>query len=180
MTGPVMMARSVAVVQGEYRVSADPKAVLSTVLGSCVAVCLYDPARRIGGMNHFLLPFGPDSSTGKPVRYGIFAMEMLINALMKEGASKGRLQAKLFGGAQITAGLRDIGKANADFARDFLRTEGIPSLSESLGGPNARRIAFWPASGAARVMLVPNVDRLVPEERAKRTNAAADRAIELF
>ena len=170
----------VAVVQGEFRISADPELLLSTILGSCVAVCLHDPVSCLGGMNHFLLPFGQEEGTNRPVRYGLFAMEILINALMKEGARKSRLQAKLFGGAHISADLRNIGQSNAAFARDFLANEGIPCIAESLGGTNARRVVFRPASGQARMLVVPStgVDAVPALPIAPRPDA--DASIELF
>ncbi|EEW24197.1 chemotaxis protein CheD [Rhodobacter ferrooxidans] len=172
--------QTTAVVQGEYRISEDPSEVLSTILGSCVAVCLHDPVRKVGGMNHFLLPFGQEEGTNRPVRYGLFAMEMLINALMKQGAKKTRLQAKLFGGARISADLRDIGKSNASFALEFLATEGIPCLGESLGGTNARRVIYRPTSGLARMLIVPSTN-LAPVERQLPLNRPArQNMIELF
>lgn len=148
-------ASPIAVVQGEFHISDDPETLMSTVLGSCVAVCLHDPVCNIGGMNHFLLPFGKEEGTNRPVRYGLFAMEMLINALLKAGAKKSRLQAKLFGGAKISADLRDIGQTNAAFAREYLASEGIQCLGESLGGQNARRVMFRPTTGQARMLIVP-------------------------
>ena len=154
--------RTLTVVQGEFRISDQPGDLLSTVLGSCVAVCLYDPKRRIGGMNHFMLPFGQEIDTDRPVRYGLFAMESLINALMKAGAVKSRLEAKVFGGARITADLRDIGSVNASFARDFLATEGIAWVGDSLGGCNARRVVFRPTTGQARMLIVPTADVAPP------------------
>lgn len=163
MTLTMITPPPIAVVQGEFRISDDPDALLSTVLGSCVAVCLHDPVRNIGGMNHFLLPFGQEEGTNRPVRYGLFAMEMLINALMREGAQKSRLQAKLFGGANIVAELRDIGQSNAVFAREYLATEGIQCLGESLGGQNARRVVFRPATGQARMLVVP-LTKTIPED----------------
>lgn len=105
-------------------------------------------------MNHFLLPFGPKATGNSPERYGVHAMEILINALLKGGARRSRLQAKLFGGARMSAGLTDIGKSNARFAREFLATEEIACLAESLGGTHARRVLFRPATGQARQMLV--------------------------
>lgn len=168
----------VAVVQGEFMVSGDPAMQLSTILGSCVAVCLHDPVCKIGGMNHFLLPFGQEEGTNRPVRYGVFAMEMLINALMKEGAKKNRLQAKLFGGARISADLRDIGQSNAAFARSFLATENIECLAESLGGTNARRLLYQPATGNARMLLVPSSS--VEVERPKPQPKPASDSVELF
>lgn len=169
----------IAVVQGEYKVSSDPSVQLSNVLGSCVAVCLHDPVIRIGGMNHFLLPFGQEEGTNRPVRYGLFAMETLINALMKEGAKKSRLQAKIFGGARISVDLRDIGQSNAAFARDFLSTENIECVAESLGGTNARRLLYQPATGHARMLLVPS-NAVEPEVPKPTPRPASDTGVELF
>lgn len=172
--------QTIYVLQGEFRISRDPDAVLSTVLGSCVAVCLWDKAEGLGGMNHFLLPFGPKAATSAPERYGVHAMELLINGLLKAGAARGRLQAKLFGGARVSSALSDIGQNNARFARAFLEAEGIPCLAESLGGTSARRVLFRPATGLARQMLVPDTS-LEPQVTQPRP-AAPPRAaaIELF
>ncbi len=151
------------VIQGEYRVSSQADEVLSTLLGSCVAVCLWDPVERVGGMNHFLLPIGPKGATDGPMRYGVHAIEVLINALLRHGARRERLRAKLFGGARISSRLRDIGTANAIFARDYLVTEDIPCVAESLGGPSARRVLFRPSTGEARQLLVPDpVEEILP------------------
>ncbi len=139
-----------AVIQGTYEVSASAGTVLTTVLGSCVAVCLYDRAAQIGGMNHFLLP--KTSSTTDSC--GLHMMELLINGLLGQGAERRRLQAKLFGGANMIDGLTDIGAENAEFARNFLQYETIPITSESLGGNKARRVRFWPTTGLARQKLM--------------------------
>jgi len=141
------------VVQGEYNFSDDPNVTLSTVLGSCVAACIRDPVANIGGMNHFLLPGGREHESDS-VMYGVQAMELLINALMKCGCKKNRLEAKLFGGARMMEGLSDIGAQNSEFARAFLAKERISCISESLGGIRARRIRFWPVSGRARQLLL--------------------------
>ncbi len=143
----------VNVIQGDYTISEDSEAVLTTVLGSCIAVCLSDTVRGIGGMNHFLLP-NREGTAGENVRYGAYAMELLINGLLKEGAERGRLQAKVFGGGKMIGTLRDIGASNAEFARSFLADEGIPCLAESTGGTQARRIRFWPTSGRVKQLLV--------------------------
>ncbi len=166
MTGPQILQ----VVQGEYRVSDAPGIRLSTMLGSCVAACLWDDRRGVGGMNHFLLAQAQDSRGRGDIRYGVHAMEVLINALLRAGAQRGRLQAKLFGGAKIAANLRDIGASNAEFARRFLRTEGIPCRAESLGGTLARRVIFDPVTGQARQLLIPNADL---DEAARAPRAAA-------
>ena len=126
-------------------------------------------------MNHFLLPAtGPDASAG--VLYGAQAMELLINALLKRGARKDRLQAKLFGAGRMIAGLSDIGRSNGVFARRFLREEGIPCVAESLGGTRARRIRFWPMSGRARQILLESTEWV---ERPAPTPLTAN-DVELF
>ena len=154
--------KMVNVVQGEYHISADPDCVMSTVLGSCAAVCLTDPSQKIGGMNHFLLPHGAGRA-GEDVRYGAYSMELLINGLLKHGARKNRMVAKLFGGAKMLTQLRDIGDSNVAFAREFLQNEGIPIASESTGGNSARRIRFWPSDGRVKQFIVPGaVDRVAP------------------
>ncbi|MGV8985782.1 MAG: chemotaxis protein CheD [Cypionkella sp.] len=148
-------SKTVYVVQGTYYVSTHPEVVLSTVLGSCISVCLFDPVGAIGGMNHFLLPAGRGTDSGH-IRFGVNAMEQLINELLKSHASKPRLQAKLFGGARMSAKLSDIGRQNTAFARTFLEKEGIPTTSESIGGTLARRVIFRPSTGQAKMLFVQN------------------------
>ena len=135
--------------QGEHHITSDPSVMLTTVLGSCVAACLTDPLAGVGGMNHFLLPDGAGAGTDAGRRYGAYAMELLINELVKAGARRERLEAKLFGGGRMFNSLRDVGMANADFAERFLRDEGIPVVGGSLRGPGGRRLHFWPVSGRA-------------------------------
>lgn len=141
------------VVQGEHSISDHPGVMLTTILGSCVAACIRDPKAGVGGMNHFLLP-GEGREGGGDIRFGVYAMEVLINALLRAGARRERLEAKLFGGGRLVRGLSDIGEANASFARDFLEKEGIAFLGGSLGGDCARRVQFWPVSGVARQSLL--------------------------
>ena len=167
------------VLQGEHQVSGAPDIVLSTILGSCVAVCLWDDVAGLGGMNHFLLPFGPKAAAATPERYGVHAMEILINALLKAGARRNRLQAKLFGGARLSATLSDIGQSNARFAKEFLATEAIPCLAESLGGTSARRVLFRPRTGHARQLLVPDTNVEPPVSVAARA-PIRPASIELF
>ena len=143
----------VYVVQGTYYVSAHPDATFSTVLGSCISVCLYDPLAAIGGMNHFLLPGGRGTDSGH-IRFGVNAMEKLINELLKNGACKTRLLAKVFGGARMSTTLSDIGGQNAAFTHTFLTNEGITSVSESVGGSLARRVIFRPTTGHAKMLFV--------------------------
>lgn len=147
-------ARFITLTQGDFHASREP-VVLSTVLGSCVAVCLHDPQSAIGGMNHFLLPEGQSAQDSRSERYGVNAMEQLINALLRLGARRSGLVAKAFGGANMSPRLNPIGDANAQFTRDFLAAEGIACLAESFGGVNARRVMFWPQTGKAQQMIVP-------------------------
>lgn len=180
MTGrepPGEPERLIHVIQGDYAVGRDNSAVLTAILGSCVAACLYNSAAGVGGMNHFLLPEARSNSS-QQVLYGAQSMELLINALLKAGARKSRLEAKIFGGARMIAGLSDIGQSNAEFARRFLRDEGIPCRAESLGGDQARRIRFWPASGRARQMLLGNVRLTEPAPPPPPPPAGND--VELF
>lgn len=153
--------RVITLLQGEHAVTGDEAAVLVTVLGSCVAACLRDPVAGLGGMNHFLLPGGGTDARGA-VKYGLHAMELLINALIRAGASRGRLEAKLFGGAQMLRGLPDIGRANAAFAEDFLRRERLRYLGGSLGGTQGRRIRFRPVSGRAQQWLIAATEEPAP------------------
>ncbi|KQB95394.1 chemotaxis protein CheD [Loktanella sp. 1ANDIMAR09] len=156
--------KMITIIQGDYAVSRDPAVVMSTVLGSCVAVCLYDAQAGVGGMNHFLLA-GTGAARGNDLRYGVNAMELLINELLRAGAERHKLTAKLFGGARMTDHSRDIGQSNARFASDFLMQEGIPCLSKSLGGDQARRVQFTPTTGAARQMQIAGVaPEIIPEK----------------
>jgi len=142
------------VIQGEHLVSSDPQDVLSTILGSCVAAFLRDPVAGVGGLNHFLLP-GNNPSDRNAMKYGLNAMELLINTLLRAGARRDRLEGKLFGGGRMVPGLTDIGAANGVFAVNFLRREGIRYLGGSLGGDYGRKIRVWPVTGKVQQMKLP-------------------------
>ena len=136
--------RKITVAQGEARVSGDADVVLTTILGSCVACCFYDPVERVGS----------DHAPGNLQRYGIHAMEVLINEMLKRGAMRHRLKARIFGGARMHSAFKDIGKSNIDFARTFLRDEKIPLVGEDVGGFSARRVEFRAGLGMARCRTV--------------------------
>ena len=148
----VSAAKRVHIIQGEYKVVTDPDVFLSTILGSCVAACLRDPVAGVGGMNHFLLPGSAAAMTsgGDATRYGVHLMELLINGLLKKGARRDRLEAKIFGGAKTIASFSNVGEQNAAFAVQFLKDEGIPIVGSSTGGDHGRKLEFWPISGRAR------------------------------
>ncbi len=145
------------VAQGEMQVSDERDVVLTTVLGSCVAACFYDPVAQIGGINHYLLADGTATDTASMQRYGVYAMEVLINAMLARGAARSRLRARIFGGATMREGFRDIGGANIAFARTFLREERIALVGEDVGGTKARRVEFRAAVGLARCRSVTDV-----------------------
>ncbi len=169
----------IPIIQGEHRVVAQPDVLISTILGSCVAVCLHDAAARVGGMNHFLLSEPrPDLvvSEADLQRYGVHAMELLINEMMKLGAMRSRLRAQIYGGANVIVGLGFIGSSNATFARRFLKTEGIPVTHADVGGKCARKIEFRPYEGKARCVELSDV-AAVP---TKAVPLAAGGELELF
>ena len=131
-----------------------PDLAIATVLGSCVSACICDPNAAIGGLNHFLLPQS-NAAAGTGTRYGVHAMEMLINEILKNGGDRGRLQAKLFGGGNILSlsGANPIGEKNQAFALEFLRREGIPVVASDLGGTSSRRVYFFPAANKVLVAV---------------------------
>ena len=150
---------------------------LHTILGSCVAVCLYDPAAGVGGMNHILVPSSTGTRCG--ARCGVHAMELLINAVMRQGGDRRRLVAKAFGAGNVLPvfSTPTVGELNAKFVRDFLRTEGIPLLAERLGGDQAVRVSFHTHTGRALVHTVDGsrLPKLIREETEFYQTAPAQR-----
>ena len=149
---------AVKILPGQFY-SARRDIVIVTVLGSCVSACLWDPATHIGGMNHFMLPGSSKSArTGAlespdSARIGIYAMELLVNQLLKLGADRSRLVAKVFGGACVLDGMDslNIGNLNGNFVTEFLREEGIPLLATDLYDVCARKVYFFPRTGKVLV-----------------------------
>ncbi len=172
-----MTGTRVLITQGQQAVGSDPDMVITTLLGSCVSCCLWDPIASVGGMNHMLLTSSTDDN-GASQLPGINAMELLINEVLKAGADRRRLRAKAFGGARMVAGLSEIGQKNSSFILDFLDREGIVCESHSLGGDTARHLKFWPASG--RVMQKARSD--APAETLAEVSAPAceGNGMELF
>jgi chemotaxis protein CheD len=180
-------ARRVHVIQGEYKVSNDPDVVLSTILGSCVAACMRDPVAGVGGMNHFLLPGnGASPASGSEAsRYGVNLMELLINGLLKAGARRDRLEAKIIGGAKTIATFSNIGEQNAIFAEKFLKDEGIKIVGINVGGDNGRKLEYWPVSGRARQIPLTGAEtrKTVAAEQAPpkpETRKPVDTSVEFF
>ena len=179
------------VLPGEYYVSRQDE-IISTVLGSCVAACVRDPVTKVGGMNHFMLPGesnrngGWGGEGGLVTRYGIAAMENLINDILKQGSEKSRLEFKLFGGGAVLAmEQNNIGDRNIAFVRDFIETEGFQVLAEDLGGPHPRKVNYYPATGRVMVRKLRSLQSRVvaDKENAYRANIQRKESpgeIELF
>jgi chemotaxis protein CheD len=171
--------RRLTVAQGDSVASGDPDVVFTTVLGSCVAVCLHDGRAGIGGMNHFLLA-EPAPLTNEDARllnrYGVHSMELLINAMLKRGAMRRNLKARIYGGATMRQGLGEIGNNNIQFARRFLANESIAILGENVGGTSARRIEFRPAAGLSRCKTVSTQ----PVEQTIKISPPVSGDVELF
>lgn len=157
----------VKLMPGEYHVTGDDM-VQVTVLGSCVAACIRDVACGIGGMNHFMLPdSGTGKSDGAPARYGVYAMEMLINSLVKMGAQRRNLEAKVFGGGNVMRALisSNVGHRNADFVLEFLSNENIRVVAKDLKDIYPRKVYFFPRTGRVRVKKLVTLHNRTINER---------------
>lgn len=154
---PAHQCYSAKILPGEYYVTTSEEMIVTT-LGSCVAACIRDPKIGVGGMNHFLLPIRgntrevhPDDPFSLETRYGVHAMESLINALLRLGARRERLEVKLFGGGSVIPGMTsDVGRQNFLFAAEYTEQEGLRLLTEDVGGPYPRKVQYFPRSGRAR------------------------------
>lgn len=175
------------ILPGEYCVS-DRGMLLVTVLGSCVAACIRDVDSGIGGMNHFMLPDeGGRDTVGTSARYGTYAMEVLINHLLKMGARRNRMEAKVFGGGAVLASLSssNVGVRNAEFVLDYLKTEKIPVVAKDLLDSYPRKVYYFPDSGRVLVKKLHRVhnDTLFSRERAYKDRLSVDKVegdVELF
>jgi len=180
---------SVKILPGQYHAARGPGSI-STVLGSCVSTCLWDPVERIGGMNHFMLPGRPESSAsplGLSSRFGIYAMEVLINEMVHLGADRRRLVAKVFGGARVLQGFGslDVGALNSRFVLAFLKEEEIPVLAQDLLGACPRKVHFFPETGKVQLRklqlqaddTVQRQDRALLDRLARETGSGD---VELF
>jgi len=161
--------RAVKILPGEYFATSDATAI-STLLGSCVSVCLYDSKNGVGGMNHFMLPkvlldtnatrcaapYAPPCANTCSARYGACAMKHLLERLEHLGARRNSLKAKLFGGGRVMAGVADIGGKNASFALGYLKERDIPIVASDLGDCCPRKLVFFPATGRVFVKRLRN------------------------
>jgi len=164
---PALNCVSVKVLPGEFYVSTQAE-MISTVLGSCVSACIFDRRRCIGGMNHFMLPEPLNERTGarageadawtatvgRATRYGIDAMEHLLNAIFKAGGQRADLEVKIFGGGRVLAQMTDVGQRNIEFVQRYIATERLNLSASDLGDVYPRQVQFFPATGKARVRLL--------------------------
>ncbi|HUN69880.1 MAG TPA: chemoreceptor glutamine deamidase CheD [Burkholderiales bacterium] len=183
---PSFGADAAKILPGGFHVT-DEDMLLVTVLGSCVAVCLRDSTNGVGGMNHFMLPEGGSGTASASARYGAYAMELLVNEVLKLGARRERLEAKVFGGGAVLADLAslNIGERNAEFALGFLRTEKMAVAAQDLLGPWPRKVYYFPRSGRVAVKTLREMhnDTIVRRERDYRSRLRREPvagAVELF
>jgi chemotaxis protein CheD len=177
------------ILPGEYYFTGKDMLIV-TVLGSCVSACIRDRVTGVGGMNHFMLPDGgadSDSPVSASMRYGTYAMEILINDLLKAGARRENLEAKVFGGGNVLRGFIaiNVGERNAQFVRDYLKAEGIRIVAEDLNDVHPRKVYFFPRTGKVLVKKLKqmNNNTLVNREqdyanRLQTNKVAGD--VELF
>lgn len=188
---PTFKIMAVKVLPGEHYISTAGQEMIVTVLGSCVAACVWDPRLRIGGMNHFMLPdSGSDVPVDKAMRFGNFAMEELINDVLRRGGRRDSLEIKVFGGGNVLPGISGnggmpIGDRNASFVRQYLHEEGYRITAEDLGGPHPRRIHFFPRLGKViRLFLKKDVERAVLNRemsyRTRLQTVEVEGEVELF
>ncbi|WP_440054348.1 chemoreceptor glutamine deamidase CheD [Pseudoalteromonas sp. T1lg65] len=156
------------VLPGEFYVSKHDE-LISTVLGSCISACVYDDKLGVGGMNHFMLPatrgISEIHADDLNCRYGNWAMEYLINEVLKNGASRKNLKIKLFGGGKIISSMTDIGEGNIRFAHAYVDEEALNLVSEDIGGPWPRKVIFHPQSGKAQVKKLKTMHNNTIEKR---------------
>lgn len=176
------------ILPGEYYYTGKDMLIV-TVLGSCVAACIRDRVSGVGGMNHFMLPDGgdADSPVSASMRYGTYAMEVLINDLLKAGARRENLEAKVFGGGNVLRGFIaiNVGERNAQFVRDYLRAENIRIMAEDLNDVHPRKVYFFPRTGKVLVkkLMQLNNNTLVNREQdyaSRLQTSAVSGDVELF
>ena len=172
---------SAKILPGEYYVSMHGE-LISTVLGSCISACIRDKQMGIGGMNHFMLPMGcEDEHAGKihltsATRYGNFAMEMLINEILKAGGNRKNLEVKLFGGGRVLSSMTkmDIGNKNINFVHEYLQDEGLKISAEDTGDIYPRKVLFFADTGKVRVKKLQNIHNETIKKREESYRKSID------
>ena len=163
-----------SILPGEFFVSPEPM-IVYTVLGSCISACIRDPIVGVGGMNHFMLPEPKETahdSWGESTRYGSYAMESLINEILKRGGLKSRLEIKLFGAGKIYEGNIDVGANNAKWVIGYLKSEGLAAIKTDLGDVFPRKVYYFTDSGR---VLMKRIERVKNQTIQERENEYAAR-----
>ena len=185
---PITASWTIKVLPGKFYITKRADEVIVTVLGSCVSACIRDVQTGIGGMNHFMLASDAAGHWGgdqQSMRYGNFAMEKLINELIKAGCPRERMEVKVFGGGNVTDTKNQIGTQNAEFVLRYLEDEGLPCSAHDLGGPYPRRIQYFPSTGRVVRKLLTGGDRdLIVREESEYAKGLATKptagAVQLF
>jgi len=185
---PITASWMIKVLPGKFYITKRADEVIVTVLGSCVSACIRDVETGIGGMNHFMLASDAAGQWGgdqQSTRYGNFAMERLINELIKAGCPRERMEVKVFGGGNVTDTKNQIGTQNAEFVLRYLEEEGLPCSAHDLGGPYPRRIQYFPSTGRVVRKLLTGGDRdLIVREESEYAKGLATKptagAVQLF
>ncbi|WP_218048695.1 hypothetical protein [Curvivirga aplysinae] len=185
---PKFKRMSIKVQPGTHYVTKNPGEMITTTLGSCIAVCIRDTTNGVGGMNHFMLP---ESDSGKwgganaSMRFGNHAMEVLMNDLLKMGAARNRLEFKVFGGAHVISSSNAVGDKNISFIERFLKNEHMAVAAQHVGGDRGRRIAYFPDSGKVKMKLLEKAEvaSVAKEEqmlKKKLDTSEVEGSVELF
>ncbi len=186
---PSFNAIAVKVHPGEHYVTRSDEEMIVTVLGSCVCACIRDSTAGVGGMNHFMLPESPNGNWGEhasaSLRYGNFAMERLINDILKSGGRRSNLEIKVFGGANVLRNGATIGHQNSDFIEAYLKAEGLPIAAQHLYGELPRRVHYFPITGKVLMLELrrqEDLDRIRIEQtyRDSLKHEPVSGSIELF
>ena len=185
---PITASWTIKVLPGKFYITKRADEVIVTVLGSCVSACIRDVQTGIGGMNHFMLASDAAGHWGgdqRSTRYGNFAMEKLINELIKAGCPRERMEVKVFGGGNVTDTKNQIGTQNAEFVLRYLEDEGLPCSAHDLGGPYPRRIQYFPSTGrVVRKLLIGGDRDLIVREESEYAKGLAAKptagAVQLF
>lgn len=175
------------ILPGEFYVTAHNEAI-TTILGSCISACVRDPKAGLGGMNHFMLPISNSASSieqANAARYGNFAMEQMINDILRNGGTRQNLEVKIFGGGRVMRGITDVGKKNIDFVKEYIELEGLRLLAEDVGGKYPRKVMYHPKTGKVKMKKLINQHNNTVESRDesyfdKITHQKTEGDIELF
>lgn len=179
---------SVKVGPGDHYVTNKADEMITTTLGSCIAVCMRDTAQGIGGMNHFMLPQSETGNWGgasAAMRYGNYAMEVLVNDILRMGGARNRLEIKIFGGANVIRSSAEIGTRNIEFIQTYLRLEHMAIAAEDVGGKQGRRIVYFPSTGKVKLKRlstqeITDVTQAEQNFKAEIENQAIEGSVELF